>query len=399
MPFFCPYCGRDRPDEELTKEHVLPKALGGNLEPTNPFALDVCIACNIVCGRHVDAPFSRSWLVQMDRAANARRFVDLKQNPSLPLTYMGMPDGLQWEGKVCDLWFGPALDPVFHFHDRYPDTNDYRTEAGRPLHVKAKDIDPGFVVVLIAARNPAWWPCLLRSVIDQIDSAPVYVANAVQVPTLSPRFAKVPASLRPLMEQLRMRIGTQVQSNGAIAIDADDRFLAKLALGFGSLFLNPSFGTSVDATLLRNYLWERKSEGREALKLRGTSFFNNRFHRTPSDRLDELLGWKPGHVIVLQAFDQLLLSVIFYGSHSATIQVTADQEHWTGCFDKLEAPEGTVFVVAPGFRKFIGPVPLSRYIVANVELKRGNVVNEVGRFMHQVESHPEPPPFDLEPPA
>lgn len=399
MPFFCHYCGKTKPDGELTKEHVLPRALGGNVEPANPFALDVCRRCNTACGRHVDGPFIRSWLMQMDRAANARRFVDLNQNPTVPLTYMGELPDLTWEGKICDFWFGPAKDAVFHFHERYPDSEEVRTEVGRPLNTRSAEIDPGFVVVYIMASNPRWWPCILHSILDQIDDAPLYFANCTQTPKGSPRFAPVPAELAPLLERLREQSGKPLGGQVAIKIDAGERFLAKLAVGFGSLLLSPSFPASEDAMRLRNYLWEQKGEQRSALQLHGTSFFESYFHRKPGESLNSLLGWKPGHVVLLQVFDRLALSVMLYGSQSATIVVSSNPEHWEGRIEGPSGSGGTVFLIAPGFRRFLGPVPLSRYVAASLELKRGNVVHDVGRFLHQIEAHPEPPPFDLELPT
>lgn len=401
MQFFCHYCGKARPDEDLTKEHVLPQALGGNVTPTNPFTLDVCRRCNSACGRHVDGPYIRSWLTQMDRFANGRRYIDLERDPVVPLLYMGENQDLQWEGKICDYWQGPAGDHVFHFHARYPDTESVRPEVGRPLNAKAADIDPGFIVIFAVATNPLWARCLVRSVMAQIDDAPIFVANASHPPPPGshPRFGSITESLRPLIDRLKQVMRGELINEIALRPDAGERFLAKLALGFGSLLLDPSFRTSEDATKLRNYLWEKKADEREALKLHGTGFFANRIESNRS--LNDVIGWKAGHVILLQAFgmEALGLSVMFYGSQEANIRVTANPDHWDGRMAGTGTPQTTLYLVAPGFRTFVGPVPLSKYIAASTELKRGNVVNEVGRFMHQVESHPEPPPFDLEPSA
>jgi hypothetical protein len=60
MTELCPYCGKTKPTEEFTDEHVVPAAVGGNLMPTNPFLLRACRRCNTACGRHVDGPFIRS---------------------------------------------------------------------------------------------------------------------------------------------------------------------------------------------------------------------------------------------------------------------------------------------------------------------------------------------------
>lgn len=65
MPFICPYCGREKSDVERSQKHVLPKALGGNIAPQNPFSLVVCRRCNSACGRHIDGPFIRCWLTHV----------------------------------------------------------------------------------------------------------------------------------------------------------------------------------------------------------------------------------------------------------------------------------------------------------------------------------------------
>src|SRR2546423_889478 len=62
----CTYCYRSK--GPFTAEHVLPEALGGKLEPVNPFKLStVCLRCNGAAGRHIDGPFCRSWLMMHDR--------------------------------------------------------------------------------------------------------------------------------------------------------------------------------------------------------------------------------------------------------------------------------------------------------------------------------------------
>ncbi len=401
MSFLCPYCGREKPDTDRSQEHVIPRALGGAIMPQNPFSLLVCRRCNSACGRHVDGPFIRSWLTQLDRFAYGKRYIDLKSDSVVPLAFLGEASTLQWQGKICDYWEGPARDMVFHFHDRYPDTDGVHHQVGRPLSGKSEDIDRGFVVLFIAATNQEWWPCILRSVVAQFDDTPIYVPNCVHVPFGSPQFAAVPESLFPLVEQLRATFGKPIQNRFSIQIDAGDRFLAKLAIGLGTLFLSPHFITSQDATLLRNFMWEQKADDREALQLHGTAFFENFAGRqAASNQLNNLLGWKAGHLILFQAFDRLGLSVMLYGSQSATISVSSTQEHWDGRVGDAGGPGGTAFLVAPGFQRAIGPFPLSRYVAASLELRKGNVINEVGRFMHEIESHPAPPPPDFdEPPS
>src|SRR5215831_8911581 len=85
----CPYCARMKSQEQFTDEHVVPAALGGNITPKNPFKLRTCRRCNTACGRHVDGPFIRSWTTSNDRAAHARKYLDLSRGAIVPLVYLG----------------------------------------------------------------------------------------------------------------------------------------------------------------------------------------------------------------------------------------------------------------------------------------------------------------------
>lgn len=172
--------------------------------------------------------------------------------------------------------------------------------------------------------------------------------------------------------------------------------MAKLALGFGSLLLDEGFRTSSDATKLRNCLWAKTAEEREALKINGTNFFSSLAEGRSGYNMRDAIGWKPGHVILLQAFGQeaLALSVVFYGSQDATIRVTTNHAHWQGRLVGTDGLQTTLFLIAPGFQTFVGPVPLSRYIAARGELPKGNILPVVGPFLKAVEDHAPPPPFE-----
>lgn len=53
----CLYCGNEKNEEDFSQEHVIPKALGGNLTPDNPFTIhNVCRRCNSVAGAFIDGP-------------------------------------------------------------------------------------------------------------------------------------------------------------------------------------------------------------------------------------------------------------------------------------------------------------------------------------------------------
>ena len=62
----CLYGNIEKPIEEFSDEHVIPQAIGGNIEPINPFNLtEICQRCNRLCGLFVDGSFVRSWFTQI----------------------------------------------------------------------------------------------------------------------------------------------------------------------------------------------------------------------------------------------------------------------------------------------------------------------------------------------
>jgi len=61
----CVYCNTEKQEDELSQEHVIPRAIGGNLTPINPFSLNnVCRHCNSLCGAYIDGPFIKNWFTQ-----------------------------------------------------------------------------------------------------------------------------------------------------------------------------------------------------------------------------------------------------------------------------------------------------------------------------------------------
>ena len=201
----CPYCGYEKPDTEATDEHVLPKALGGNLTPTNPFLLKtVCQKCNSASGRWIDGLFIRSWFTQNQRAENAIRYFDLNAHPVLPLSYLGELQEALLTNKVCDVWLGPTGDMIYHFHAPYPETPGSVGMIGRPLHLPNNEVDAGFVFLFVRATNPVWHKHILLSVIEHFKNSNLYLAND---PTyaVSP-FSNIPHELNELHNHLRANI-------------------------------------------------------------------------------------------------------------------------------------------------------------------------------------------------
>ena len=56
--------------------------------------------------------------------------------------------------------------------------------------------------------------------------------------------------------------------------------------------------------------------------------------------------------------DQLAQILIFYGHQIGTTRLSSTPSHWQGVIP----PDGLVFVVAPGLRRYAGPIDFGRYI-------------------------------------
>jgi hypothetical protein len=178
----------------------------------------------------------------------------------------------------------------------------------------------------------------------------------------------------------------------AVQLDYGDRFLAKLALGFGSLLLDPSYIASSDAQRIRGFMWGKTQKQREAFRIRGTGFLDE-----GSRSLTELLGWKPGHVFLLiptPIEDGVILTLHcnFYGAQAAFVEVSTDPAHWR----ERMGPDGLAFVIAPGFRKWVGPLPVTAYAMAKHRVAGARP--EIIELMARCENPAPLPPFHIDAP-
>ena len=344
----CVYCNELKDDSEMSKEHVIPQSLGGNLTPTNPFLLyDVCRRCNTLCGRYIDAPFIKSWLNQNAKANNALQYIDLSKRPIVPLN-MGTLHEVQFSNKICELWLGPSGDLIYHFHTPYPDEPDNPQTIGRPLNIKAEQIDLGFVFLFVHATNPIWHPTIVFSAKSQFEEATLYLGNGPRLD--NDLFDEIPAELYTLHNELKSLCGQEHSTNVSLAIDYGDRFLPKIALGLGTLFLDESFQESESANKLRKCMWTKRREDRGNLGIHGSSFFSE--HVEP---LKQILGleWPSGHVIhMMSTGDKLVLYISIFESQAATIEISSDFKHWENIVDD----DGMLFVISPSLQRYVGPI-------------------------------------------
>lgn len=372
----CTYCGFDKPESEFSSEHVIPRALiCGGLEPTNPFILPVCRVCNNRCGRYVDRPFIKNWFSHSGRAQNERRYLDLTKSPEIPLSYMGRLRESPQSGKVCENWIGPTGDAIFHLHDPYPDP----TEVGRPIPLPGQTHDPGIVFLFMYATNPVWHTCILKSVMAGFEDAQLYLVNRENPP---PPFKSVPVELEDLTTKLAEILKEPLALQAEMKTDYGDRFLAKLALGFGGLLLKPEYKASDDATRLRGFLWERDFDKRAEQKIRGASFGG----MPESATVEKYLAWAPGHIIYIADMGSFLaLIATFYGNQTASMEIARDRALWDGRIPR----EGCIYVITPGFKSW-KPATLGHYIAARIGQLPDS--DELAQFIKDAENPPQLPP-------
>jgi HNH endonuclease len=350
----CVYCNRD--SEAFTAEHVIPQSIGGNLYPKNPFKLkEVCSNCNSCCGRYVDGPFIRSWMTQQNRARTAVRA--LKPGPSafLPLNYFGVLENVEFGSRICEFWLGPTKDRIYHFHEPYPREADSPIIVGLPPHLPKDRLDAGFVFLFVRSNNPVWWPVIFNSVVKQFAGSQLFLGNGPMPP--GGAFSAIPSELFPLHGELKALDGVEHKTKPSLSLDYGSRFLAKLTLGMGGLFLDRSFRSSESADLLRKFLWTKKIGDRQKIPVSGRNFAAE---KDPNfAKLAAFLRWPGGHILVMVPTPKgLMLYAAFFEAQAATIVISNERDHW----QNIGNNDGVVHVISPGLRKYAGPLKLSAFI-------------------------------------
>jgi len=388
MPI-CLYCDREKLKEEFSKEHILPKAIGGNITPINPFVIhNVCERCNKLSGLYIDAPFIRNWFTNNNRADNARKFINLSADTILPLHYMGVLKSVKYGNKICENWLGPTGDCIYHFHESYPKELDVPPLIGAPLTPFRNKIDYGFAFIFIRSNNPEWHPVILKSFTEHFKNSILYLGNGPTPKILG--FSDITSKLCSIHEKLKGMLSKNKfhEIEFTIEINYGDRFLAKIALGIGSIILNESFKQSRSSDLLRKLMWERKAEEREKIPVFRTNFLEK---SAGINSLVKILKWEGGHSIALiNEGENLVLYTNFYEFQSAIVVITDEAKHWKGKINGL----GIIFVIVPGFKKAVGPLSIGEFIAHKTlnNYKNPELLN-LEREMSKFEK---PQPFDLE---
>jgi hypothetical protein len=369
MEKFCLYCGRSKPVEEFSDEHVLPDALGGNLHP-NPLLLkNVCERCNNLCGFFVDGPFIKSWFTQ-NGTAQGELYAGRIKERVLPLNYAGEVTDLAEGGRICDFWLGPTGDAIYHFHQPYPAEEHIGFSVGPSASSHNVELDDGFVFIFLVSNNPDWHLPVFAAAYHQFrkrkgSQTVFYLGNGPK-----PRgtlFSVIPQERNALHSRLVSLNGKPRLAKVSIDIHQGERFLSKLALGFGALLLNSAFETSDAAALLRSYLKEKDWKKRASISLKQSGFtvpLPDRITGLPSDlevfpdEVKKLPEWAGGHAFLLLPCDgELMLYARIFKMQSACIRITDNPSHWENLIDN----EGLLLLITPGIQECFGPIKLSTF--------------------------------------
>jgi len=109
------------------------------------------------------------------------------------------------------------------------------------------------------SNNPTWLPAILLSLWNQCSKSKVFLGN--NVPAISSLFSPISDELGSLYQTVKNAcFSGKAETTIEVYMHAQERFMAKLALGMGAVFLHPAFQNSPSADLLRGYFARSESE-------------------------------------------------------------------------------------------------------------------------------------------
>ena len=348
----CIYCGKEKPIDEFSLEHIFPDSLGGALCDMRFKTNSVCQRCNSICGIWVDAPVIKNWFSQNYDFDSAREFVDLKKGSTLPLMYMGIFEELSSEERICELWLGPCGDPIYHFRNKADERYD-SIVGGDFIDLKK---NPGTAYLFIATDNMEWAKTVLFSFKDHFKYSKRIACNLSVIGDLSNSdFFDSPSEKdKKTIEKLKLYRGQQHKTQFSTQVGFEQRFLCKLALGIGYNLFGEDYLQSNYALELKKGLWEKDPDKRSQLRIRGTSF------NYDENDFTKLICYKSAHLIsLLSVGDYLSLGFCLYGKIFSQIAISDEKRFWANLND---FSNGIVYLVFPQIKEFLGPYDMPSYL-------------------------------------
>ncbi|WP_394887021.1 HNH endonuclease [Clostridium butyricum] len=377
----CIYCGKEFEEKDMTREHVIPQVIGGNIEEQNPFiAYNVCKRCNNTAGTFIDGIFAKQFLVDAYINLIKKRYTDINVNPFIPPAYMGMTSEFKFNDKICEMWVEHDGSSIFHFHKPYEEKS-YINIVGKPTYIKSSEIDPGFVFIYIVSNNPVWQKTVINSVRKTFKDTIIYLGNGSH--KICEYFSEIPQELDELHNLITQKMNSRESFEIHLASDLhiNDRFTCKMALGLSAIFLKDEFALTDEAKQLRNGMWAKKSEEFNNIKIHGSGL---NYSLTEAD---EMLKMDNCHVIMLiQTIEGISLKLSLWGKIASTIFLTKNKQ-----LLKQDIPDGNglVYVIVPGLKKCVGPINFIDYISFILGYKSNEKLTNLKK---QIEEIPELPP-------
>lgn len=353
----CIYCGKQKPEEEFSLEHIFPDALGGALCDMRFKSHNVCQRCNSLCGIWVDAPVIKNWFSQNYNFDLAREFIDLEKGSMLPLIYIGIFSELCSNEKDCELWLGPCGDKIYHFRNK----NDGRYDSivgGDFINIKK---NPGTAYLFIATDNMDWTKTVLFSFREHFKYSKRIAGNLSVDGDLSNKdFFETPSDEEKQMIEILKQYKEQLhKAQFSTELGFEQRFLCKIALGVGYNLFGESYLENSYALELRKGLWEKDPQKRSQLKIIGTNF------RYDENTFKELLCYKSAHLIsLLDVGEYLSLGFCLYGKIFTQIAISDEKHLWDSY---KEFSDGIVYLIFPQINEIIGPIDLPSYLAHKTE--------------------------------
>lgn len=257
----CIYCLKDKPDSEMTLEHVIPQFLGGQYAPRRYQTRRSCQRCNHDLGLFVDASFARTWLVSNWLQNVAMSSYDPNKPVGLPLACMGIIDNQlpgMAENEVCELHIGPLGEAIFWV--RPHDERLYWYVGGNPRTTKTIRSRAYY---FFSERSPLDLKATLLAFKESFSGHKVTKIFATEVPD---EFLNL-GFLRPdTLDAQRIAIlrettwSKRPKVRASMNVEFDKRFLAKLARGISFCLFGDKVLHGRYANEIQKALWYRPND-------------------------------------------------------------------------------------------------------------------------------------------
>lgn len=375
--FRCIYCGKDKPFAARSYEHIWPATYGGEASPDWFKTNDCCgesgkpKQCNHLMGQFVDAEFVRTPFGTKWRLDTEFPFVDAERPGALPLVFMGRQSENPSDDEICESWLGPRGEAVYYIHRI--DREDFSTYAGGdPIRRKMKDL--GRAYFGLTKLNAYWLLVALLSVKKRFPGAEIRLLTIIDDPQIVQHLAPETSQSITERQYLLPRWRKQTQNlNQTWRLDYGNRFLCKLAVGFGHALFGPAFAERPHESILRDSLWRRPgSNATEPPRIMGKAFFE------PGEPgLSKLLTNVAAFTLMFSRTPEGAWISTFMpdGRFASCMILPASEMLPSDLFNAFT--DYFVVLLYPALNQFVGPLPLQAYIEHRTGMRPAQALAEI----------------------